>query len=94
MNDRHGIRKFIQSLPDLSWYIMEATRICSLQLAIALYEKGVKVPRNRSQCCSRLSPNGGHIPGSTLASYFDEGDAVTVTPAIDAERVQKRAELK
>lgn len=42
-NDRKGINSFLKSLPDYSWCIMEATGVYSLQLAIALYEKGIKV---------------------------------------------------
>jgi transposase len=42
-NDRKGIRKFIQSQPDHSWCIKEATGVYSLQLAIALHERGSKV---------------------------------------------------
>ncbi|WP_162053963.1 IS110 family RNA-guided transposase [Pontibacter pamirensis] len=42
-NDKKGINSFLKSLPDYSWCIMEATGVYSLQLAIALYEKGIKV---------------------------------------------------
>lgn len=42
-NDKKGINSFLKSLPDHSWCIMEATGVYSLQLAIALYEKGIKV---------------------------------------------------
>jgi transposase len=41
--DKKGIASFIKSLPSHSWCIMEATGVYSLQLAIALYEKGIKV---------------------------------------------------
>ncbi len=42
-NNRKGIVGFLKSLPSQSWCIMEATGVYSLQLAIALYEKGMKV---------------------------------------------------
>lgn len=42
-NDRKGIQKFLKSLSDNSWCIMEATGVYSLQLAIALYERGIRV---------------------------------------------------
>jgi transposase len=42
-NDRKGISGFLKSLPGETWCIMEATGVYSLQLAIALYEKGFKV---------------------------------------------------
>ncbi len=42
-NDRKGINSFLKSLSNQSWCIMEATGVYSLQLAIALYEKGIKV---------------------------------------------------
>jgi transposase len=42
-NDRKGISRFLKSLPGETWCIMEATGVYSLQLAIALYEKGFKV---------------------------------------------------
>ncbi|WP_162056330.1 IS110 family RNA-guided transposase [Pontibacter pamirensis] len=42
-NDRKGIQKFLRSLPAHTWCVMEATGVYSLQLAIALYEKGIKV---------------------------------------------------
>lgn len=42
-NDRKGIQKFLKSLPIQTWCVMEATGVYSLQLAIALYEKGIKV---------------------------------------------------
>ena len=42
-NDKKGIAEFLKSLPSQTWCIMEATGVYSLQLAIALYEKGIKV---------------------------------------------------
>ena len=42
-NNKKGINSFLKGLPDYSWCIMEATGVYSLQLAIALYEKGIKV---------------------------------------------------
>lgn len=42
-NDRKGISGFLKSLPSQTWCIMEATGVYSLQLAIALYEKGIRV---------------------------------------------------
>jgi len=42
-NDKKGIVGFLKSLSDNTWCIMEATGVYSLQLAIALYEKGTKV---------------------------------------------------
>jgi transposase len=42
-NDKKGIGSFLRSLSSQSWCIMEATGVYSLQLAIALYEKGIKV---------------------------------------------------
>jgi len=42
-NDKKGIQGFLKSLPSDSWCIMEATGVYSIQLAIALYEKGIKV---------------------------------------------------
>ena len=42
-NDKKGIQGFLKSLPSQSWCIMEATGVYSVQLAIALYEKGMKV---------------------------------------------------
>ena len=42
-NDKNGINSFLKSLSNQSWCIMEATGVYSLQLAIALYEKGIKV---------------------------------------------------
>ncbi|WP_162054889.1 IS110 family transposase [Pontibacter pamirensis] len=42
-NDKKGISSFLKSLSSQSWCIMEATGVYSLQLAIALHEKGIKV---------------------------------------------------
>ncbi|WP_162056326.1 IS110 family RNA-guided transposase [Pontibacter pamirensis] len=42
-NDRKGISDLLKGLPDSCWCIMEATGVYSLQLAMALYEKGIKV---------------------------------------------------
>ena len=42
-NDKKGINSFLKGLSNQSWCIMEATGVYSLQLAIALYEKGIKV---------------------------------------------------
>ena len=42
-NDKKGIQGFLKVLPSHTWCIMEATGVYSLQLAIALYEKGIKV---------------------------------------------------
>ena len=42
-NDKKGIQGLLKSLPSQTWCIMEATGVYSLQLAIALYEKGIKV---------------------------------------------------
>ena len=42
-NDKKGIAGFLKSLPSQSWCIMEATGVYSLPLAIALYEKGIRV---------------------------------------------------
>ena len=42
-NDKKGIQQFLKSLPSQTWCIMEATGVYSLQLAIALYERGIKV---------------------------------------------------
>ena len=42
-NNRKGIAGFLKVLPNQTWCIMEATGVYSLQLAIALYEKGIKV---------------------------------------------------
>ena len=43
LNTSKGINKFVKSLPDDSWYIMEATRVYSVRLATQLYEQGIKV---------------------------------------------------
>lgn len=42
-NDKKGIAGFLKSIPGNTWCIMEATGVYSLQLAVALYEKGIKV---------------------------------------------------
>jgi transposase len=42
-NDKKGIAGFLKILPSQTWCIMEATGVYSLQLAIGLYEKGIKV---------------------------------------------------
>ena len=42
-NDRKGIKEFLKGLPSETWCVIEATGVYSLQLAIALYEKGIKV---------------------------------------------------
>lgn len=42
-NDQKGIAGFLKNLFSNTWCIMEATGVYSLQLAIALCEKGIKV---------------------------------------------------
>ena len=42
-NSPKGINRFIKSLPDNAWCIMEATGVYSVRLAVTLHEKGFKV---------------------------------------------------
>ncbi|GAA4429450.1 IS110 family transposase [Pontibacter saemangeumensis] len=42
-NDKKGISSFLKSLSNQTWCIMEATGVYSLHLAVALYEKGIRV---------------------------------------------------